>query len=164
MGVSANEVPALFCAFDPSRRGWFSLRDWDEKSWELLAAFRRWARSKIGKVSECFRAWGADPHAGMSFHTFKKNVKKEMGLNIDQTEWLFEGLSLEPEAWNDEIGDYAYGKLRRDEILFLDSWDPDEEWREVLAWEEQFTTESDTRPPSKKSTTTADSRSASKWR
>lgn len=134
--MPASGIPALFCAFDSCRRGWFTLRDWHEQSWNLLAIFRRWAHSEFFKVSECFRAWEANT-AGIKLGNFRSHIK-ELNMTSEEKEYLFEGLSLEAEVWSDEKGRYAHGTLTRAEIVFLDTWDPDEELREARAWDEQF--------------------------
>jgi len=139
LAMPASGVPSLFCAFDHCRRGWFTLRDWHEKSWNILATFRRWANDEFPKASDCFRAWDSkdsNPN-GISFGNFRHHLK-ELDMTSDEKEYLFEGLSLQAESWSEEKGRYAHGTLTRAEIVFLDTWDPDAERREASAWDEQF--------------------------
>lgn len=134
-------VPDLYCAFDRMQRGWFSLRDWHDKSYEILAAFDRFAHQGFGKVSDCFKAMehvaSISNTSGISISSFKTQTK-ELNLSLVEKEYLFEGLSMEVESWSEEKGRFAHGRLSKAEIVFLDSWDPDQEQREVWAWDEQF--------------------------
>merc|ERR1712232_244587 len=126
-------VPSLYCAIDRHRRGWFSLKDWHEDSWALLAGFRRWASSQFSKASDCFKAW--DDKSGINLGEFRRHCK-ELSASYEEKEYLFEGLSLEGEVWSEEKGRWAHGKLTRNEIIFLDTWDPDEEVTQAQAADE----------------------------
>jgi Ca2+-binding EF-hand superfamily protein len=133
----SSGVPALYCAFDRYRRGWISLQDWHETSWRLLANFRRWAHMEFPRVSHCLKAWDSNSLKGVSFGTFRTQVK-ELGMTADEMEYIFEGLSLQAESWSEEKGRLSFGRLTKAELVFLDTWNPDENQLEATAWDEQF--------------------------
>lgn len=138
--VPARGVSALFCAVDQCRRGWFTLRDWHEESWNLLARFRQWvlaAYPKEKKVSDCFKDWDTHSSSAITIGTFKSHVQT-LDMTSDEKEYLFEGLSLQVEAWSEEKNRYAFGTLTRAELKFLDAWDPETEKQEAVAWDEQL--------------------------
>lgn len=128
--IPASGISSLYCAFDPCRRGWFTLRDWHERSYTVLVAFRRWAMDEFTKVSDCFKHWDATGVGLGKFRAFTKTLD----LTCDEKEYLFEGLSLEAEHWSEEKGRYAHGTLTRAQVHFLDTWDPDEEQAESDSW------------------------------
>lgn len=140
--IPASGIAALFCAFDHTRRGWFSLREWHEESWTLLSNFKKWATEHYAKVSHWFEGLEASA-SGLGLGEFRRHARqldislKDMSPK-ETKEYLFEGLSLQGEAWSDEKGRWAHGTLTKAEITFLDTWDPDEEVAQAKAWDEIF--------------------------
>jgi len=130
---TAEGIAALFCAFDHSRSGWFTLRDWHVRSWEVLRSFTHWARQKYGKVSRSITEWEESPGEGIRLNAFRRQTK-ELEFSPDESEELFEGLSLEVTRFKD--GSLRRGTIVAKELWFLDKWRPDDELAEVEAWKE----------------------------
>jgi len=106
----------------------------------LLARFRHWVLAeypKEKKVSDCFKDWDTHSSSAITIGTFKSHVQT-LDMTLDEKEYLFEGLSLQVEAWSEEKNRYAFGTLTRAELKFLDAWDPETEKQEAAAWDEQL--------------------------
>eukprot|EP00927_Polykrikos_kofoidii_P079737 TRINITY_DN76557_c0_g1_i1.p1 TRINITY_DN76557_c0_g1~~TRINITY_DN76557_c0_g1_i1.p1 ORF type:complete len:604 (+),score=104.50 TRINITY_DN76557_c0_g1_i1:330-2141(+) len=113
----------LFCAFDEDRSGWFSFFDWDADSYRYLSAFTMWAREEFGKPSAFVRGSEKNLNEGVSMNVFAK-CTKEVSMDRSKLWMLFEGLSK------------GKPKIFTNDLVFLDSWDPEKEAQEELAWEE----------------------------
>jgi len=138
--LPACGVSALFCAIDRCRRGWFTLRDWHEESFNLLTKFTHWAHEeypKEKKISNCFKNWDTNHSSEISLGNFKSHVQT-LDMTSDEKDYLFEGISLQVETWSEDKGRYAHGTLTRGELVFLDAWDPDGEEQEAKAWDDQL--------------------------
>lgn len=134
----ANGAAALFCAFDHHRRGWFTLHDWHEDSWNLLYKFNEWVHREFTKMADFYKS--CDVHAvasGVSLGNFRAHTR-DLDCSSEEKEYLFEGLSLQTEAWSEEKHRYAHGTMSKGELLFLDQWHAEEDEREANAWDEQF--------------------------
>lgn len=126
-------VPALYCAIDQDRSGWFTLRDWDHHSYKLLEKLVRRGRQLHGKVSEWVRKAEESPGAGIEFHTFRANMR-DLDMTAEDKVVLFDGLSV-GEAKRGNIFNVKPGKrLRAQDVFFLERWNLEEEEQADNTW------------------------------
>lgn len=112
-------LPALYCAFDTDRSGWFTFRDWDEPAFRTLAAFSRRVAGEFGRPSGCVKAWEKEKGAGVGLGAFNRHTEA-LGLSAEDRDVLFEGLSLEKVSFDSGA---KKGKISHQELVFLDSWE-----------------------------------------
>mmetsp|Transcript_71909 Transcript_71909/g.161394 ORF Transcript_71909/g.161394 Transcript_71909/m.161394 type:complete len:416 (+) Transcript_71909:3-1250(+) len=118
-----KEIAAVWRALDDDCSGWISLREFDRKSFEAVAAFKRWADRVHGGVVKAFRfldnsgaPTGSGSNLKLSEGELRRAVRGKDGCKANM-ELLFEGL--------DANNTYS---LTEADVKFLDGWD--------LAWEE----------------------------
>lgn len=123
-------ITAMYCAFDMDCGGWFSLKDFDEDSFALLAKFAVWAKQKLGRPSLCVKNWETKSGEGINLGAFQRHTKP-LGMTTEERDMLFEGLSLEGIVF-EQPG--KKGSISQAELIFLDAWKPDEDAREPVSF------------------------------
>jgi len=121
-------VPALYCAFDKNRQGWFALSDWDEPSHTALGSFVKHAKAKFGKVSECIRKNEEHAGEGVDLPTFRRGIKGA-GLHSDDVVIVFDGLLPHRRGHHKEDS-----RLHVQDVLFLDKWRAEDDGKNDESW------------------------------
>jgi len=116
---NVDSVGAIWRAMDQDCSGWIALREWDEKSFEVLSVFKLWVDNNHGCVLRAFRAIDDSANAKVSLNELKKAGKSSKEMKEIDHEFLFEGLDV-----------HQAGLLTENEVKFLDDWDLDwEDWQ-----------------------------------
>jgi len=131
----ATGINALYIALDEDRSGWFTLRDWDADSFDVLAKFWRWCRKEFGtvakfaKVAETVEVDIDEPdRGGVSYEKFAKAVRPLEYTYAERVQ-LFEALQATTKR-----SEGKSGRLFQGDVGFLDKWDPDREVKEDKLW------------------------------
>merc|ERR1712194_6862 len=128
---------SLFLAIDRSRSGWFSLKAWDEDSFEVLKKFSDFVKEK-GNPSKFFKyaeSFGEDwnqsndsSSSGLSYASFSA-ATRSLGFDSAARTKLFEGLQQS----NKKL-EGRNGKLKLTDFKFLQDWDHIREANDALIW------------------------------
>eukprot|EP00929_Paragymnodinium_shiwhaense_P114978 TRINITY_DN83541_c0_g1_i1.p1 TRINITY_DN83541_c0_g1~~TRINITY_DN83541_c0_g1_i1.p1 ORF type:complete len:628 (-),score=168.49 TRINITY_DN83541_c0_g1_i1:208-2091(-) len=124
---------ALYLTFDDDTSGWFTLDDWDEPAYDLLARFAVLVKKDFGNYKAYCKAYERKPskspdgsgkkaEGGIGIGAFARSVKA-LELDEDETEMLYYGLNLGKAT-----------RLQTTQLAFLDQWDPVKEIEENLQW------------------------------
>merc|ERR1711881_700998 len=111
-----EELPSVFRTFDTNLSGWISLREFDTRTYDVLAAFTNWCRSRFGGVVRAFSKLDKDGDKDMGRSEFKRALEaaSSSGLEPDDADLLFEGLDYSGER-----------SVSTNEVRFLDDWNMD---------------------------------------
>jgi hypothetical protein len=104
------DIARIWRALDVDLSGWISLREFDEYSFTVLSAFKRWTSENHGTAMRAFRAM--DRHGAGRVRL--QDLTASGALASGDAASLFEG--LDPNG--SEIWDIRY-------LRFLDHWEPD---------------------------------------
>merc|ERR1712232_591035 len=93
--ASPSSLTALYVAFDSDRSGWFTLKNWDEESHDLLVQFLAFVKKGLPadkKIIDFFR--GLEDHADhtVNLSAFRKATK---GSGLQDRDAIFEGLLVQ---------------------------------------------------------------------
>lgn len=131
-----NGLAGLYVALDQDRSGWFSIRDWDERIFNLLACFVTFARAQFHKVSHCIRAWELREGKGVGLDTWHRHTK-ETGMSTEDLDELFEGFSMKTlnlDRSSLDEGSADTGRMQPHDLVFLDTWMPEDDLQEYSVW------------------------------
>mmetsp|Transcript_163183 Transcript_163183/g.523373 ORF Transcript_163183/g.523373 Transcript_163183/m.523373 type:complete len:614 (-) Transcript_163183:326-2167(-) len=130
-------IPAMYAAIDQARSGWFTFKDWDSQTHSWLLAWVKYCRTECGSCTKFLQRCIAECNAdikndiGVDFKTFSKSLNKaEIGLAPSQRLAVFEGLQAPTKR-----GQSDGGRLTSADLIFLQTWDPDQEERDENLWE-----------------------------
>lgn len=112
MGFTRN-LPGIFAALDPDKRGWISLREIDRASHEYLRSFKNWADNTFGGVVAAFNALDINADCELTLTELRKAAKRYGWGGSVKT--LFKLLDTENEH-----------RLTVQAVQFLDDWDLDQ--------------------------------------
>lgn len=130
-------IPALYCALDEDRSGWFGLRDWDKDMHTLLFNFQNFIHEKYHKASLFVRDL-EDPYgSGIDLITFTKAVK-ELDMDGEDLVLLFDGLSVGFGKHLNIMGTKPSSRIKVGDVLFLDSWQPQQEMKVESAFRKKI--------------------------
>jgi len=131
-------VPALYCAFDKHRQGFFSLTDWDAAAHTALFSFTKWVKTRFTKVSDFMRSLEEEKGKGVDMKAFHRGIKgikdTDFSLTSEETVLLFDGLLLGTSGKKRNLQGGETTKLQVQDILFLDKWLLDDEAKSSEAW------------------------------
>lgn len=130
-------VASLYVAMDSHRRGWASLRDWDEEAYNTLRAFVLWCRSGYTSCSKFLKyaeTIGVDDdakvvHGGVPYSKFSRGLRPS-GLTIAQRLTLFEALQSPAKKYEGRSGHICAA-----DVAYLAAWDPDGDAKEGKEWD-----------------------------
>merc|ERR1719247_2197756 len=114
----ATFVPgAMWRAVDRNLSGWVSLREFDQRSFELLGGLRCWSLAIFGSVSNMFHAIDSNGGGDVSWKEFSAKLvefaeKFDIILSEEDVLYMFNGLDLDGQK-----------RLTIDELEFLEKWD-----------------------------------------
>jgi hypothetical protein len=107
----------MWRAVDRNLSGWVSLREFDQRAFELLGGLRCWSLSIFGSVENMFNAIDSNGGGDVTWKEFSAKLvefadKFDIALDSDDVLYMFNGLDLDGQK-----------RLTIDELEFLEKWD-----------------------------------------
>jgi hypothetical protein len=108
---------AMWRAVDRNLSGWVSLREFDQRAFELLGGLRCWSLASFGSAKNMFEAIDSNGGGDVTWKEFSAKLvefadKFEIGLDSEDVLYMFNGLDLDGQK-----------RLTIDELEFLEKWD-----------------------------------------
>jgi len=135
----AHGVPAVYCAFDKDRSGWFSLEAFDKETHNALAAFTRFIKEQHGKVSDFVRSLEETTGSGIDMMMLRPGLRGS-DIHSEDIVLIFDGLTMGAYGSSKKQGARRGSvdgrpRLYVQDVLFLDRWKPGDDSQANAAWE-----------------------------
>lgn len=122
-GMDKRGLPGIWKALDTAVSGWLALKEFHQGAYDVLVKFKRYCIEKAGSIVKTFNQLDVNEDGQVSRREFFQTVAKEMNLEHEEAELLFEGLDLDGRR-----------QLNAERVKYLDTWNIDEDIQDEACW------------------------------
>eukprot|EP00746_Dinoflagellata_sp_MGD_P010511 gnl/MRDRNA2_/MRDRNA2_121726_c0_seq1.p1 gnl/MRDRNA2_/MRDRNA2_121726_c0~~gnl/MRDRNA2_/MRDRNA2_121726_c0_seq1.p1 ORF type:complete len:590 (+),score=104.43 gnl/MRDRNA2_/MRDRNA2_121726_c0_seq1:96-1865(+) len=122
-GINEKTLPSIWKALDHNTSGWLSLKEFHRPSYDVLVKFKNYCVEKAGSITKAFASFDLNEDCILTRREFFQTVSKELHLEYEEAELLFEGLDLDGRK-----------KISVARLRYLDMWNVEEDVQDEQCW------------------------------